>query len=268
MSNTNFKLAKTQDFAIGKPELTAIFIHGIAADSSSFNSFFEYLRDQEIPGIRVVAYDLLGVGMSRELGKEYDLDEQMSALENSLSDLEISTPVTIVGHSMGTMLASRLAAKYLRIGKEQMITQGTPPEESGMPKQRSVAPDGTILYMVLISPPVYTADDIKNPLFKIAIDKFCDAVAERDPDFVKSKVFQNELNTIVENPENYDYLAHANTMTTFIYGKKDQIIASFNYPELLKKNPLIKTMKTDGAHGVSPEKFDKIVTAIKGDNWR
>ena len=264
--SSDLKLTKTNDFVTdGKAEVTAIFLHGIASDSGSFNTFFEYLREKKVPGVRVISYDLLGVGQSPKSDEyNYDLDEQMAAIENSLAELDVDTPIVICGHSMGTMLAERLVDKYIRIGRDRMIVTGTPPEESGMLAESKVAPAGTILRMVLISAPVYTADDIKNPIFDIAMEKFCEAVAERDAEIVKSKVFQNELESIIKNPENYQYLVQASVPTTMIYGKKDNIIAAFNYPGVLEKNPLIKAVETEGAHGVSPEKFTAIVDAIKG----
>ena len=102
---SDLKLTKTNDFVTdGKAEVTAIFLHGIASDSSSFNTFFEYLREKKVPGVRVISYDLLGVGQSPKSDEyNYDLDEQMTAIENSLAELDVDTTIVICGHSMGTM---------------------------------------------------------------------------------------------------------------------------------------------------------------------
>ena len=231
------KLTKTYDVCKAeKSVLTAVFIHGVAASSKSFDGLFKYLTDNnDVNNIRIVAFDLLGAGESYASDElEYNYDEQIEALYNSIKELGIKGPLVLVGHSMGTMIATRFANTH-----PQMV-------------------DG----LILISAPVYRKEDILDPRFKKAMDGFREVVAVKDKTILNTKAFNNEIDSIVSNVENYEYLLRLNKPTVIIYGELDRIIASFNIPGLLKQNKSISAIKTAGAHGVSKDKYHKIVSVL------
>ena len=228
------KLHKSYDFGKGE-KLTAIFVHGIATDSSSFNGLFEYIKEESSETVRCVAFDLLGVGKSpKDDSLNYGIDEQMEALASSIKDLKITTPIVMIGHSMGTFLVER----YVKMHEA--------------------------LRAVLISPPVYRPEDFENPVFRKGLETFKETIAMTNREMAESKVFKNEMEYIIENPHNYKYLAEIAVPTTIIYGEFDRIIAAFNIPGVLKANPLITAVRTSGGHGVTKEKFGKIWRAING----
>lgn len=232
------ELAKTYDVCrSGEPKLTAVFLHGIAASSTSFNPLFDYLMvNNSMREVRLVAFDLLGAGESYASDAlNYDFDEQLLALENSIKRLGVAGPMIIVAHSMGTMIATRFADAHPNLV------------------------DG----LILISAPIYRREDIENPLFEKAMSGFREIVSKKNPALTKTKVFDSEIKNIVSNPENYDYLVKLSQPTIIIYGELDKIIGAPNIAELLKQNSHIKAVKAPGAHGVSVDKFGKISSALK-----
>lgn len=233
------KLAKTYDkCGTDEPELTAVFLHGIASSSKSFEGLFDYFQNHndEIKNIRLVAFDLLGAGKSYASDElEYDYKEQLEALFNAISELNINGPLVLVGHSMGTLIAIRFASLH-------------PELVSGL---------------ILISAPIYRKEDIENPMFKKAMDGFRSVVATKSKELIKSKVFDNEMKNIVSDVENYEYLLRLSKPTIIIYGELDTIIASFNIPAVLKSNKNVSAVKTGGAHGVGKDKYGEIVVALK-----
>ena len=235
----SLKLAKTHDVcASGNPRLTVIFIHGIASDSSSFNGAISYLEGtKSLQDVRFVAFDLLGSGKSDKSDKlKYDFVDQLEALDNSVKALKITTPVVLVGHSMGTMIATRFTDTHRRIVKK----------------------------LILISAPIYREEDVMNPAFEKALDGFRVAVShKKSKDFMNDKAFNNELKYIVSNPNNYSFLTRLTKPTVIIYGELDEIIASFNIPKLLKDNPNITTIRTPSAHSVSRDKYSKMVDILE-----
>ena len=82
--------------------------------------------------------------------------------------------------------------------------------------------------LILISAPMYRKEDIKNPMFERAMDGFRSAVAVKSKGLLKSKAFNNEMEKIVLDGENYEYLLRLSKSTVIIYGELDTIIASFN----------------------------------------
>ena len=232
------ELAKTHDFCVsGKPKLTVILIHGIAADSSSFSRAIEYLeKSPEMRDIRFVAFDLLGSGVSPTSDMlEYDFKEQLEALNNSIKKLNIENPVVLVGHSMGTMIATRYADKHRGLVRE----------------------------LILISPPIYRPKDIQSPLFKKAMEGFREVIKRANSKILEQKSFNNELKYIVADLENYDYLVNTTKPTTIVYGKMDEIIAPFNIPKVLESNPKIIAIKTNGSHGISHDKYEEVLKILE-----
>lgn len=233
---SQLELNKAYDMRPENPQITAVFLHGITADSSSFAKTFNYLRELPIAEkIRFVAYDLLGSGKSPS-GDElnFGFEEQLAALNNSIEKLNYSTPLVLIGHSMGTLIATRYATKNIN----------------------------TVKQLILVSPPVYTREDLNNPEYELAMDIFKKVVAQKNPEAVESKIFKNEINLIVKNPENYQFLAQITVPTTLIYGELDEIIASFNIPKLLQENSKIVAIKTADGHGLSKEKNTKIAEIL------
>lgn len=236
--NKTLKLHKAYDFCpSGNPRLTVVFLHGIASDASTFNKTIEYLSGtNSLKDVRYVAFDLLGAGKSLKSDKlEYNFKEQLEALDNSIEDLKTNAPLVLVGHSMGCLISARYADLHKRKVKE----------------------------LILISPPIYRPEDFDNPVFKAGMDNFKQVVIAKNRGLKDGKAFNNELEKIVMSPGNYAVYARLTKPTTIIFGLADQIIANFNIPGLLRKNPKITAIETPGTHGISHDKYAKIVGILE-----
>ena len=234
MLNRKIILKKTHDYAASKkPELTVVLIHGIASDSTTYNNALAYLEGTvSLKNVRFVTFDLLGSGKSVKSDKlEYDYKEQIEALHNAILKLKSDTPLVLVGHSLGSFIVTKYADMYKK----------------------------SIKKLILVSAPVYTPEDLKNPAFKAGMEAFKKTVALKNPGILKDKMFINSMAKIVENPKNYKTLAELKTRTVMIYGNEDRLIAAYNYPKLLKDNAkYISAIKTIGRHGVTRDKYNKV----------
>lgn len=232
------KLAKTHDFcASGHPRITVVMLHGISSSSKTYDSALAYLEGTtSLKDIRFVTFDLLGSGESPKSDKlKYTFEEQLEALNNSIDALKTDGPIVLVGHSMGCLISIRYADLHRRKVRE----------------------------LILISPPIYRPEDFENPIFAAGMENFRAVIVQKNPAMKDDKAFNNELRYIICNPHNYAYYEKLNKKTTIIFGLGDQIIASFNIPKLLKTNHLITAIETPGTHGVSHDKYSKMIDVFE-----
>jgi pimeloyl-ACP methyl ester carboxylesterase len=105
-----------------------VLLHGIASSSVTFANVIPLIETDH----RVIALDLLGFGESPSPeGATYSVAEHAAAVLKTLRRLKLRRPVVLVGHSMGALIATRLAATRPR----------------------------WVSRLVLVSPPVYVAPD-------------------------------------------------------------------------------------------------------------
>jgi cis-3-alkyl-4-acyloxetan-2-one decarboxylase len=98
-----YYLARAIDNGSGQP---IILLHGIGRTGQ----VWEHVIDQLPTGHRIVAFDLLGFGASPKPDYiNYAVDDHAQAVISSIEKLRLSQPVTIVGHSMGCLVAVRVA---------------------------------------------------------------------------------------------------------------------------------------------------------------
>ncbi len=86
---------------------TVVLLHGIGQSGN----VWKHLVRRLVPhGCRVVAFDLLGFGASPKPDRlRYDVDDHARAVIASLRRLRLQAPVVLVGHSMGCLVALRVA---------------------------------------------------------------------------------------------------------------------------------------------------------------
>ena len=237
----NLSLFKSYDYCqSGKPRLTVVMIHGIASNSATYDkALVSFEANKGLADIRFVTFDLLGAGNSLKTDElDYNYDEQIEALHQSISMLKIKTPLILVGHSLGTFIVSRYASVY--------------PDE--------------VSRLILISAPIYTKQDFANPAFMVGMDAFKKALSVKNPGILHEKSFTNSMNNIVLDQTNYEVLTKLKLPIIIIYGDLDQLIASFNIPKLQKDVPNIKAIKTHGKHGVTADKYTELAKILAEDS--
>lgn len=99
------KLHVAVDEGEGHP---VILLHGIASSSVTYDMVVPLLRDNH----RVISIDLLGFGQSTApTTATYTLEEHVDAVSRTIRTLKISGRATLVGHSLGSLIAARFAAQ-------------------------------------------------------------------------------------------------------------------------------------------------------------
>jgi len=122
-----------------------VLVHGIASSSTTFEKLIPLLT----PRHRVIAIDLLGFGESpAPEWAEYTIEEHVAALERTIRRLRLRQPFTLVGHSMGSLIASRY----------------------------TVMRHGAVEHLVLVSPPLYfSPESVRTPIDRAAMSLYLKA---------------------------------------------------------------------------------------------
>lgn len=102
---THYLLAGPEN---GKP---IVLVHGIAGPMTSFDPLVEYLSHS---GFRTLQYDLYGRGYSDRPDVRYDLNLFTRQLRELLVFLDVGKSLTILGWSLGAMIAASYASMFPR----------------------------------------------------------------------------------------------------------------------------------------------------------
>jgi pimeloyl-ACP methyl ester carboxylesterase len=124
-----YHLSKRVDSGSGT---MVVMLHGIGRTGEGWQYLVEALKD--VP-VRVVVFDLLGFGKSpKPSWLNYTVDDHVQAVVASIEQLKPNAPIILVGHSMGCLVAVRLAAKRPDLVKHLVLYEM--PLYKGLPNKR------------------------------------------------------------------------------------------------------------------------------------
>ncbi|HET7060155.1 MAG TPA: alpha/beta hydrolase [Candidatus Saccharimonadales bacterium] len=124
-----YHLAKPLDVGSGQP---VVLLHGIGRTGQTWQHVTELLAARPY---RLVAFDLLGFGASPKPDwPAYDIDDHVRAVIASIDKLRLDRPAVLVGHSMGCLVAVRLAR--LRPDLVRHLVLYEMPLYEGLPEKR------------------------------------------------------------------------------------------------------------------------------------
>jgi 3-oxoadipate enol-lactonase len=123
---------------------TIVFVHGLGATSNAWHA----QRTTLSKNYRVIVYDRSGCGRSGQARDGYSIDAWTEELAGLMDHLAVPSAV-VVGHSLGSMIAQRFAAKYSTRTEALILAGGEAelgPEEKRALTERaqSVETDGLI----------------------------------------------------------------------------------------------------------------------------
>ena len=124
-------MARPVDIAGGRGNV--ILLHGLGRTAQVWQHVIYGLAAH---GLRVVAFDLLGFGASpKPTWPAYSVDDHAVAVIASLEKLKLTTPAVLVGHSMGCLVAVRVARLRPDLVKHLVLYEM--PLYEGLPHKRT-----------------------------------------------------------------------------------------------------------------------------------
>ena len=100
---THYELANPQ------AENTVVLVHGFSVPSFIFDPTFRFLTES---GFRVLRYDLFGRGFSDRPHVRYNIDLFIKQLYDLLDALRFTSPVNLIGLSMGGPVSATFTARH------------------------------------------------------------------------------------------------------------------------------------------------------------
>ena len=123
-------LKRTIDQGKGQP---VVLLHGLGRTGADWQPVVEGLG--YFP-FRIVAFDLLGFGKSpKPAWLEYDIDDHARAVIASLEKQRLPQPAVLVGHSMGCLIAVRVARWRPDLVRHLVLYEM--PLYEGLPRKRT-----------------------------------------------------------------------------------------------------------------------------------
>lgn len=129
---------------------TIILLHGFLSSHHYWNKLAVTLtRD----GFHVIAIDLIGFGDAHKPdSSNYDYKAHISHIRETIQRIAPPGPTTLIGHSMGALLAMRYALEFGRSVQKVILLH--PPLYSSPEEARRSLRDTSILYRLLLDHPV------------------------------------------------------------------------------------------------------------------
>lgn len=220
---------------------TILFLHGIGSSGDEWREVVKTLPDD----VAIITIDLLGFGQSpRPEWARYDAREQARAVIATLLRRGVRRRLTIVGHSMGALVAVEVAKRYPLLVKS----------------------------LVLCSPPFYNPDrDGRLPNADRVLQRLYAQVERRQAPFLKIAQFaikhklvnpafsvtEETLPTYIQTLKGtiisqsaYDDVKTLRCPITIVYGSLDPFVIDKNLKSIAKANPRVTLAKILVGHEI------------------
>jgi pimeloyl-ACP methyl ester carboxylesterase len=235
-----------------KPRATLLFMHGLGNTAEAWNSVIKKMPDD----VRIVTIDMLGFGQSpNPTWAIYNAKTQARSVLATLFKLRITTPVIVIGHSMGALVGIEMASRY--------------------PKR--------IDRLILCSPPLYDNQNVTLPRSDRLRQQLYNAAQNHPQQFLRLAAFaakykllnktfsvtkdtiatyMSTLESMIINQTSLYDAYNLHMPTTIIRGTLDPFVVSKNLYTLKKANPNVTIKSVIAGHEVRGNYVRSVVKTI------
>lgn len=220
-----------------------VLLHGLALNGAVWQKLVALLGDN----VRAIRPDLLGFGDSpRPDWSDYSVDDHARAVVATLKKRGVTKPVTIVGHSMGCLVAAHIATKYPQIVKRLVLY--APPlfvDEPDFPIHGKMRSRYFAFYEYIASRPQLALLP-QQRLWRIAQSMF-----GLHLDQERWLPFERSLRNTIMAQQAYEEFIALQVPTDIVHGRLDFVIVRAEITAILKANPRITMHTFTGTHNLS-----------------
>ena len=240
-----------------KRKPTIVFLHGIAASSSTWESLLDSIDHDKY---RVIALDLVGFGNSPKTEiVDYKVHEHSDYVHWTLQKLRVKTPFTIVGHSMGALIAVNYAHRWTKeITKAYLIGVPLYIDDETVTSKRAKRQTGMYFraYDFLMKNKKFTVNGSQQ-LRRFL--KLGDAMNVNEENW---DAFEKSLRNTVQNQRTYQEIIDTKVPFHLIHGSRDEFAVKDNIDFITKEYEHVYAHNVPGADHALDKKLSQAAAEI------
>lgn len=253
-----YSLHVGKDTGPARPELTIVFIHGLANSHAMWQNITAKIDTKHV---RVLSMDLLGFGESpKPSWLIYNTLTQARALRYTLRARQVFGPVIIVGHSLGALVAVQYASKYPTRVASLLLCSPPFYKPSNLPQGARVGritqPDDA--YHVLYRNSRHQQE------FSMRLALFLKSANLLSKHFTISEATMpaivSSLEMSIENQTSLDDAKKLTTPTEIIHGQFDPFVIKRHLKEIEKQNSNVHVSIIAAGHEINGPIYRAAVT--------
>lgn len=220
-----------------------VLLHGITSDGSFWQPLIDLLPGDEYT---IIVPDLLGHGRSpKPHFINYTTDDQARAVVRLLARERVRGAI-IVGHSMGSLVASRVATLSHRRVRQLLLYE--PPLYGDVPEFRTHARRRKFYFGI------YERIAANKP-GRLTMTRVVARISKSWAKFLVSEQdwlpIERSLRNTIIGQRSFEELKDTAIQTDIVHGRLDVAVSRAGLKSMLAHNPKIKFYKTTDRHGLS-----------------
>lgn len=227
----------------GRGRQVVILLHGIASDGNFWKPLIGLLPEAEYT---IIVPDLLGHGDSPKPDFiQYTTGDQARAVVRLMNKLRVRR-ATIVGHSMGSLVASRVGT--IAPGRVARLLLYEPPLFAAVPEFKTAARRRSFYAGIY-------EKIAQNPPSLLSMTRVVATISRNWTKFLVSEqawlpIERSLRNTIIKQTS-FEELKNIAIQTDIIHGRLDVAVPRTGLKKALQHNPNIRFYRTTDNHGLS-----------------
>lgn len=232
-----------------------LFLHGLGDSGDAWREVIEKLPDH----YRIVTLDLLGFGASpKPAWATYDARHQAKAVVTTYLRLRITGRVTIVGHSLGALVAVEIAKRYPLLVRS-LILCSPPFYKVDEAKQKSLPSSDKLIKSIYRLAKKHPEQFIKVSGLIVKLGLASKAFS---PSHESADVYMNALEATIINQTSLQDAIKLRLPIRVIYGRLDPIVVTKNLHFLQKHNQHVVLSSILASHEVKGHFIPAVAHAI------
>ena len=235
-----------------------VLLHGITSDGTFWQPLIDLLPGDEYT---IIVPDLLGHGQSpKPLFIRYNTGDQARAVAAVLRRERVRNCI-VIGHSMGSLVASRLATLAPRRVSQLLLYE--PPLYGDVPEFKTHARRRKFYFGI------YERIAANKP-GRLTMTRLVARISRNWSKFLVSEQdwlpIERSLRNAIIGQTSFEELKDIAIQTDIVHGRLDVAVSRTGLKRMLAHNPNIKFYKTTDRHGLSKRSASYLANLIAAEN--